>query len=118
MPRGAFGVRKKYGAVRFSSRSTFWASTSLQDYLEWLRERRGAWIRRGKLPPVAVSRLVRMLQPPAAGTARVLAPWRNRFRPVRRLVRGLEFLASREYLYKFMFPWALERAKERYPSWR
>lgn len=114
-PRRAFGQAKAYGAVSFSHPDVFWSRDSAREFVRWLRERRGEWLRRAKVPPGLVSRVARPIQ--RAG--RALA---DSYEVVGRdgsappaLLRKLRFLGEREYLFKFMFPWALERATGRYP---
>lgn len=114
VPREALGDGKKYGAVILGAPEIFWSLPSLEDYLAWLRARRGAWLRRGKLPPAAVSALARPVQ---ALFRRTLDAWEaaTGLRPGEVWPAGeLDYLSRREYLFKFMFPWALERAEKRY----
>lgn len=114
VPAEAFGQAKRYGAVTFGEKETFWAAPSVDDYLAWLGERSGAWWRRGRLPPLWISRLAAPFQAVTRAAARVLDAVPDPPRFVKRLRNRIRFLGTREYLYKFMFPWALERAKERY----
>lgn len=114
VPADAFGQAKRYGAVSFGQKETFWTAPSVEDYLRWLRERSGAWWRRGRLPPLWISRLAAPFQAGARAAARLLDGIRDPADPVRRVRKRLRFLGTREYLYKFVFPWALDRAGDRY----
>lgn len=114
VPREMLGRGKKYGAVVLGTPETFWSLPSLEDYRGWLRARRGTWLKRGKPPPEAVSAAAR---PAQALVRRLLDGWEaaTGLRPGKLWLLGeLDYLCRREYLFKFMLPWALERAEERY----
>jgi hypothetical protein len=114
VPREAFGTEKAYGAVSYANPEVFWSLPAVEDFTSWLQERRGKWLRRGKLPPAWISAAARPVQ---ALARRLHRFWRTSVesragKPA--FVGKLRYLGTREYLFKFMFPWALERAKARY----
>lgn len=116
VPRELFGMSKKGARVRFSERGTFWSSDFVGDYLSWLREEQGSWWRRGRIPPHWVAMAARPVQNLLASLVRLL---RERHGvPVRRVpvTRRMEYLASRESLYRYLFPWAVDRCTSRYRS--
>lgn len=114
VPRGAFGTAKTAASVRFSLRQVFWRSEFHRDFLRWITARRRLWIRRARIPPTWISRLVRPGQALTSWGIKVLGRrFGKRIRRFR-LVRRLEFLGSREFLYRYVFPWAVSRAMKTY----
>jgi hypothetical protein len=113
VPRDAFGAEKRGTSVWLAERDTFRVSPSREDYLEWLRERNTAWLKAGRLPPHIVRRLASPFQTLIGSMVRQIRRSEIRLARSRRIDR-LQRLASREPVYPFMFPWALERAKARY----
>lgn len=114
VPRTAFGMTKTAASVRFSLRRVFWNSAFHRHFVEWLTARRGLWIRRGRIPPVWVSRLARPGQALMSLSVRLLdRAFGRRIRRFR-LIRRLEYLGSREFLYRYIFPWAVSSAMESY----
>lgn len=108
LPRGAFGTRKRAVTVNpYAGSRPLLTPSALPDYLQWIRRNRMAWLRRGKLPPVASSRL---------------QSWINRG-----YIRGTNFMSGRRFVWRFvdkklhprylasyLFPWALDRAMQVY----
>ena len=105
VPREMFGQPKMMVAV-LSQVNEFLNSPSYRDYLEWLREHRGDWTRRGRIPP---------LRSPYADIW--LRNYLNVLWKVGSML-GLKAL-SRQLLHpfhlrRFTYPWAVERTKRSY----
>lgn len=115
VPRDLLGRGKRYGALIMAEPEIFWTLPSLPDFLAWLRERRGRWLRRGRVPPELLAGLLR---PAQAACLRTLAALETTgFRRERwKLTKRLDYLCRREYLFLFTFPWALERIAASYRS--
>ena len=114
VPRELLAPAKLHGALRLSERSLFWSTQVVSEYTKWLTERSGLWLAKGRVPPLWVSRAIRPFQPMAALAARALSRATGATLQKNALIRRLDFLGTREYLFKFVFPWAVEKAKERY----
>jgi len=114
--RESFGRSKVAASVRFSLRENFWSAGFRGEFLDWLAARRALWLRRGHLPPAWKSALARPVQRLLASAAH----WLHRSRPTWAggylVRRRLEYLGGRELLYKYLFPWAVERTSQRYES--
>jgi len=116
VPRQLFGMSKKGARVRLSERATFWSSAFVHDYLDWLRGERASWWSRGRIPPDWVSKAANPVQDLLRSVVGLL---RQRLGvPVRRIyvTRRLEYMASRESLYRYLFPWAVDRCRSSYAS--
>ena len=113
VPREMFGMEKKATWVLLLRGKDFLSPDSLSDYTTWLRDRRGAWIKRGRIPPVINQQLdefevtvrktlgaMGMADPPA---------W---YKPALRstpLIRVIWRVAEApSHLRRYIFPWALE----------
>ena len=121
VPRGRFAASKRAASMLFFESDSFLAEESLSEFDRWLTQHEPVWTARGKtIPRVAAKRfnrrkpLLRVL----AGATRVMANiapsalgWR-----VRGLHRRISEAGREEYLFRYVFPWALEWAKQRYPS--
>jgi hypothetical protein len=120
VPREIFGVRKEAASQPLLFAWESLVPEARREYLGWLRARRWSWIRRRRLPPmpnldafmVRTARLggvlnrlrdksyVRRLGPYGARILDLFVP--NVFKPRR--------------LHRFVFHWALDRAKENYST--
>ena len=127
VPRELFGIKKK-AAGRIISEE-FLTPLSLQDYLEWLKQHRWDWLRQYRLPPVRSMRFDHWLHTYTNFPRRIVGSLRRRFhnfplvggiasRVLLRLERWLRPPTPLEVrnLRRYVFPWAVERAKERYCS--
>ncbi len=107
VPRELFGQSKRAVAVLMHFHD-FLSPSSLSDYLGYLSRNRGAWLRRGRLPPVPSRHFDSVVR-----TAVNLCWWL-----ARRV--GWRSLAARllepVHLRSYVFPWALEHAKQAYPQ--
>jgi hypothetical protein len=125
VPRDLFGMEKKAAGPIISEE--FLSPASLQDYLVWLGQHRSAWLRHFRLPPVRSMRFDRWLHTYTNVPRRIVGSLRRRLhnlplaggivsRALRRLERRLRPPAPLEVrnLRRYVFPWAVERAKEAY----
>ncbi|MCI0546192.1 MAG: hypothetical protein L0027_02795 [Candidatus Rokubacteria bacterium] len=114
VPREMFGMRKLAASVMLHDDPDFLTPASRADYLGWLGEHRGAWLRRGAIPPVRSAALDRLVLRASDG----LSAWMKRTPGLWRLPPrlGLEYGPTR--LRRALFPWAVERAMARYASAR
>jgi hypothetical protein len=120
VPRDLFGVRKRAVSVNLHAGwdfkhygRDFLTPSSLRDYLDWLKQHRLDWVKRARLPPVPSPRLQ------ATRTALHMAlvegsQWLSRQPGLWRL--GAYHHYQPQYLNLYTFPWAIERAQQRYPS--
>jgi hypothetical protein len=118
IPREVFGIRKRAVTVNLNAGwDTLHGSrelltrASLDDYLDWINRHRSAWLKRGRIPPIANARLnfyINMLHMRGVGAINSLAkvPLLWRFAKYR--------LYAPQYLNRYLFPWALYRAMQRY----
>jgi hypothetical protein len=118
IPRAVFGIRKRFITVdpfggwdRSNNGLDLLTHASQQDYLAWLRKNKVAWLKRGKLPPVASPRLNRWVNAVYRRWIDFVSPLAGK-RFVWRFIRGR--LYEPRYLGWYLFPWSIERAKERY----
>jgi hypothetical protein len=119
VPRDAFGRWKKSVSVLFSAQEGFLTPSSLADYRFWLERHADEWRRRGLVPPSLADgadlwresryALARVLE----GLAHV-AP--RRLWMLRSAAQRVVTLGRREQLFRHLFPWAMERAKQRYAT--
>jgi len=118
IPRHLFGVRKRAVTVNpyagwdmLHRNRDLLTRASLDDYLSWVRQNRSAWLKRGRIPPIANARLnfyINMLHMRSIDAANSLAK-------VPLLWRIAKYrLYAPQYLNCYLFPWALQRAMERY----
>jgi len=110
VPREAFGMRKQTASVLFFERGDFLSPPSLADFHSWLeRHMPGA----GEAAPG-------LWQAPARAAGRLLdeaarlSP--HRLRLLQSLGTRIGARGRREPLFRYLFPWALERARQRYGS--
>ena len=119
VPREMFGMEKKATWVLLLRGKEFLSPQSLGDYTAWLKDRRGAWIKRGRIPPVLNQQLdqfevtirkrvslMGMADPPA---------WYKpalRSTPFVRVIWRVGEAPSR--MRRYIFPWALEHNRKAY----
>lgn len=112
VPREIFGQRKRAASIILHDDPDFLTPASMSDYLGWLAEHRGAWLRRGMLPPLRSLGFDRLTleacETAAAWMKQVPVLWRLPPRV------GLGYGPTR--LRRALFPWAVERAMARYAS--
>lgn len=130
VPRGTFAMTKKAGAAFPLLRRSFLSEASAADYLEWLRARRGAWLRARRLPPptsLGLDRLTMSVIRQIEETIEKLT-WSVATRsgwsalPSYRVIRSLSTLTIPDgakppwlpHLRRYVFPWAIDVAARRY----
>ena len=119
VPRDAFGRWKKSVSVLFSAQEGFLTPASLADFRFWLERHADEWRGRGLAPP---------------SLAASADPWRGSRYAVARVLEGLAHaaprhlwllrsaarrivtLGRRDRLFRHLFPWAMERAMQRYAT--
>jgi hypothetical protein len=118
IPRQAFGVRKRAVSANpfagwdlLHGERQILTPASLADYLSWISSNRLAWVKRGRIPPIASSELNFQLNAMHMrwcdlmnSSARIPLLWR--------LVDGRMYRP--QYLNCYLFPWSLHRAISRY----
>jgi hypothetical protein len=118
VPRGSFAVHKRAGSVLFFQRDSFLSPESLEDFTGWLRERAGEWRGRGLVAPILEPGRRSLRQTTAAAAAWLVRgasrATGHRIWILEGLGRRLTNIATREPLFRHLFPWAIARAKERY----
>jgi hypothetical protein len=110
VPRNAFGTRKLAASVMRHDDPQFLTPESLARYLEWLRVHRGAWLRRGQLPPVRSLSLDNWV----LHTSDSLAESLRRMPVLWRLAQSANFEYGPTRLRRALFPWAVEGAMRHY----
>jgi hypothetical protein len=120
IPRGSFAVHKRAGSVLFFQRDSFLSPNSLEDFIRWLRDQGDEWRKRGLVPPTLEPGRRSLGQRGAAAAAwmfHLLAgATGHRVRLFEAVERRLANVANREPLFRYLFPWAIARAKERYAA--
>ena len=118
VPRDAFGRWKKSVSVLFSAQEGFLTPASHADYRFWLERHADEWHRRGLTPPSLVADSDERWRGARDAIARVLeglahaGPRRLWF--LRSAARRIITVGRRDRLFHHLFPWAMERAKQRY----
>ncbi len=118
IPRGAFAVHKRAGSVLFFQRDSFLSPSSLGDFTRWLQDHADEWRERGLVPPALEPGRRTLKQQGAAVVARILRglSWAtgHRLPLLEGATRRFANIAARESLFRYLFPWAIARAKDRY----
>lgn len=116
VPREMFGVKKKAASVLFFHGSSFLSSEALAEYLPWLEGRAEAWRLAGREPPKRSAS-----SPVWAGVARaaqyvesVAQSGGPAGRVVARAAHHVAGWIDHEPLFRWVFPWAAERARAAY----
>ena len=107
VPRAAFGQRKLAASTMVQAHDDFLTPVSMSDYLGWVKAHRWDWIRHGRIPPIARADVDRQIY----RSVKALMKWLKRQPAIWRLADSLD---SHSNLRRGIFPWAVERAKERY----
>jgi hypothetical protein len=118
VPRDAFGRWKKSVSVLLFTPEEWLTPGALSDYRFWLERHADEWRRHGLVPPTLVGEKPDPWRGPRYSIARLLEglahadPRRLWF--LRSTARRIAMLGRRERLFHHLFPWAMERAKQRY----
>jgi len=122
IPRNAFGVKKKAASILFYHRKSFLSPKSLNDFRNWLNQHSKDWWDKEEIPPLIVSRLWNSCLPflslfslltRAIAKASPSGLLNGNIRP---FAEKMRCLARDEYLSRYVYPWSLEKAKERYSA--
>jgi hypothetical protein len=113
VPREMFGTRKRATWVLFMHSDEFMSRSSLTSYLQWLKAKRSEWLRRGRVPPLLNLDLDR-LELKGRYLFDVDPKKVRRVSLVTRLRAAIAEHPTR--LRRHVFPWAVERLTETYPS--
>ncbi len=123
VPRKQFGMEKKAASILLFDQRSFLSASSLADYRHWLEENCRRFNERGRLSRVVVSTadIVKAGPRVVARHLQTLAAASNRFGPNSLLGRisksgKLTRFANHERLFAHIFPWSLEKAKQRYTT--
>jgi hypothetical protein len=108
VPRELFGVAKRSSSVILHNFSDFLTPRSLEDLTQWIRMRRGAWLKRGRIPPISSAAFDRAWH--RATTE--FADWAVKKPGIWRMAALFENKPTA--LRRCLFPWAIERATARY----
>ncbi len=110
VPRGLFGVSKRNSSVILHNFSDVLTPRSLDDLSQWIRVRRRAWLKQGRIPPIASIALDRAWHRSTTG----FADWAAKKTGIWRTASWFENKPTA--LRRCLFPWAIERAKAHYPN--
>lgn len=113
LARDSFGVRKLAASVMLHDYEHFLTPASIDDYLQWVKERRAQWRDCGRRPPWVSralleldSSLFRAIDSVVVGLKRQPYVWR--------LGHWIDKNHHHHYLRSYIFPWALARSMRRY----
>jgi hypothetical protein len=108
VPREWFGMRKKAASVLFFQSTSFLTPQALAEYLPWLEAHGGVpVVTRGSTVRAGVARAARYLEHIVQSSGAATGV-------VARAVRYVAGRAGREPLFRWVFPWAAERARSAY----
>jgi hypothetical protein len=115
--RRSFGIEKHAASVVLHNQRRFLTPGSTADYLHYLRTHRRAWLDERRIPPIPSEPLDTAI----AMSSRVVGAQKlarlNRFEAYRALQARLGgFHGGPTYLRRFVFPWAMERARRAYAT--
>lgn len=108
IPRDAFGMHKRNASVILHNYDELMTPSSREDYFQWLRDRRDAWTSSGRIPPIPNAALERISYLAARRGADILRRTPYFWRWAHRCSDGPV------YLRRYVFPWAVDRAKRSY----
>ncbi len=119
VPRNLFGFSKKAASILFGTRDSNLSLATRAEYYEWLRICSSAWRFKGKYPPYVPGRIRETFYLPYKAWLRAVrvmartAPGPLRA-PLNRISQRLQALDQEINLFRYTFPWAIEKAKDRY----
>jgi hypothetical protein len=119
VPRGAFAIEKKAASVVFHSARNMLSPSTQKDFAKWLRQHARQFWRRGEIPPDLRDATIAPIQWIARKGWSIYG--RTKWLPkplqfIRRWSRRMAEWGQKERLTRYLFPWALERAKAAYAS--
>ena len=127
VPRNAFGVKKNASSEQPFTSNEFLSPELMSDYIGWLKRHRWRLVLQNGFPllvsPVldrllceAISHTASIVRKSVPYLARIPGLWRYGNSDFLYRLGMLDVLAKPMYLRRYVFPWALERAKAHYPS--
>ncbi|WP_347159486.1 hypothetical protein [Pontibacter chitinilyticus] len=122
VPRNMFGMSKKAASVLFGSKSDALMPATRQAFYEWLHAHDAEWLSKAKKPPLASGNMVERFAAPFALVKRAVNMLSKKApKPMqgsaKRLKQQLEHLERQQDPLTYVFPWAIEKAKERYSAY-
>ncbi len=118
LPRDSFGVKKKAVTVDpFAGwevqhdGGSFLAPESRDDFLDWIRRQRGAWVKRGRVPPFANVKVNYWVNS-IFSSGVDFSHWLSARTPMWRILGYPSY--QPHYLNLYLIPWAIDRMKRRY----
>jgi hypothetical protein len=127
IPRGGFGVKKNASSELPYTSSLFLSPELMKDYIGWLKRHRWKLVLQNGFP-IIVSPVLDRLLCKGVNLVTVLARkavprlakspviWRFSSNDALYRLGMLDVLVKPMYLRRYLFPWALERAKRHYPA--
>jgi hypothetical protein len=113
VPNGSYAKRKQAASVLLAEHRNMLSASTAEDFGKWLEEHAAEFWAKGMMPPQMKERLLRPVQWVARKGWVVYA--RSKSMPaVRRWSRSAAEWGEKEWVTWFLFPWAVERAKEAY----
>ena len=120
VPREAFGMNKRAASILFFKTGSGMTPAAARDFQAWLREHSRLFLRRGKMPPslgrstASAGNWLRRLAGASLLAMKRLVP-AGRGGKLERIGKHLVERGSRDPLFDYAFPWAVERMKRKYP---
>jgi hypothetical protein len=114
VPRKAFGQRKRAASVLLYGPERAFSDSSVSDFLTWLEEHESAWRARGvAFPGTHLGRRTAKQRACSAAAATIQALGAGT-RVAERIADKLAHFGCQEPLFRYLFPWAVERASNPY----
>lgn len=112
IPREVFGIKKRNASIIMHNYESFLTNASFESYCKWLKEKRFEFIEAGKIPPIPSQKLDYLIYKYRYLIVKL-------FSKLPGLWRISSWIESKPiYLRRFVFPWAIEQAKQRYISFK
>lgn len=126
IPREAFGMKKRMSSEQAFTSTAFLSPALMQDYLSWLKKNRLQLIIQDKFPLIVsplldnllcrlINSIPKIVKSFLAYLSKIPVLWRFSNNKYLYQLTMLDIMAEPMYLRKYIFPWALERAKSHYP---
>lgn len=119
VPRGTFALEKKGSSVLFHKTEGQQSESASEDYQRWLKDHSIDFVKRRRIPPHIRERLLVPVHIACRKGWGIHHRVRNLGGPlvfVKRGARRMAEFAERPRLAPYMFPWAIDRAKQRYAT--
>jgi hypothetical protein len=127
IPRGAFGVKKNASSEQPFTSNEFLSPVLMNDYIGWMKKHRWKLVAQNGFPLVVspaldkllcngINRFASFVRKAVPRMAGVPLLWRYANSEFLFRLSMLDVLAKPMYLRRYIFPWALDRAKQHYPA--